>query len=93
MVGEGKKYKKKMSVRLHCEGLTRLLFALEANVHERLGYFPCEFRETCRRQVSVYLTTLESELTDELAAVGDALRALQDFPQSGKEAIDSAGAR
>ena len=58
-----------MSVRAHCEHLTKLLLALEADVHARLGYFPREFKTSMRGHVIGYFSEIERELADELAAV------------------------
>ena len=77
-----------MSVGAHCDCLIRLLFALEANVHARLGYFPVGLRESCREHVKAYLSSLECELTEELESVQRNLRGLQDNSNSSKSVDD-----
>lgn len=66
-----------MSVQTHCDCLTRLLFALEANVHARLGYFPDGLREDCRGHVQAYLGSLRNELARELQSVEQSLAVVQ----------------
>ena len=63
--------------------MTRLLFTLEANVHARLGYFPPEFRETCREHITAHLRALELHLNAELVAVQHSLRELGVQQHSG----------
>jgi hypothetical protein len=66
-----------MSVQAHCDCLTRLLFAFEANVHARLGYFPAGLREDCRKHVQDYLESLHNELAQELQSVQQNLVAVK----------------
>ena len=74
-----------MSIRAHCECLTRMLLAWEGNVHARLGYFPHNFREACREHVAAYLQELESELSNDLQVVQQSLRVIRtDMPDEGR---------
>ena len=77
-----------MTARAHCDSLTRLLFTLEANVHARLGYFPPEFRETCREHITAHLRALELHLNAELVAVQHSLRELGVQQHSGTHTTD-----
>ena len=57
-----------MSVACHCECLSKLVFAWERNVHNDLGFFPAEFRETIHGYVLQYIDKIEKELATDLNA-------------------------
>jgi hypothetical protein len=66
-----------MSLSSHCETLTRLLLLWEAQVHDKLGYFPNGFPDLCRAHVTAYLTCLAKELREDLNSVEAALQEVQ----------------
>ena len=58
-----------MSLEDHCQALCTLQLSWEAQVHERLGYFPSGFRECCREFLTAYLASVEQKMKEEVSMV------------------------
>lgn len=71
------KSKGHMSIRCHSEMLLKITLLWEQQIHNRLGYFPEGFRETCRGHFKSYLTDIEKELDNDLCAVRNTISILK----------------